>query len=135
MRIVIDASVAAAWFFPDEGSAMARRAGEHVANDGGIVPRLFWFEIRNALLIGERRKRFDQVVSSRFLARLDALPIDVDHRPSSDQVLALARRHSLTGYDAAYLELALRSAAPLATLDRELASAAAAQGVSLVRAR
>ena len=49
-------------------------------------------------------------------------------------VLALARTHRLTVYDAAYLELALRVDAPLATLDRKLAAAARAAGVPLVGA-
>jgi predicted nucleic acid-binding protein len=46
--------------------------------------------------------------------------------------MALARRHRLTVYDAAYLELALREVVPLATLDQALAAAAQAEGVSLV---
>ena len=134
MQIVIDASIAAAWFFPDEDSAIARKAGEHVFNEGGLVPRLFWFEIRNALLIGERRGRGDPAASAAFLARLDALPIEVDHRPSGIELLGLAREHALSGYDAAYLELALRSATQLATLDRRLVTAATAAGVPLVQA-
>ena len=46
----------------------------------------------------------------------------------------LARRHGLTCYDAAYLELAQRRRLPLATLDRELRAAAAAEGISLLAA-
>jgi predicted nucleic acid-binding protein len=44
----------------------------------------------------------------------------------------LARRHRLTVYDAAYLELAQREVAPLATLDDALTRAAKAEGVPLV---
>ena len=91
-------------------------------------------EIRNVLLIGERRGRIDASISSHFLSHLDALPIEVDRSPSSIRLLALARQHALSGYDAAYLELAQRNAAPLATLDRRLAAAATAAGVSLLRA-
>jgi predicted nucleic acid-binding protein len=46
----------------------------------------------------------------------------------------LSRRHRLTFYDAAYLELAQREAIPLATLDKELVTAARAEGVPLVLA-
>jgi len=46
--------------------------------------------------------------------------------------MLLARRHGLTVYDAAYLELALRRAASLATLDTKLSSAAASEGVEVV---
>lgn len=46
--------------------------------------------------------------------------------------LALAERHRLTLYDAAYLELAQRSRLPLATLDRQLREAGVAAGVPLL---
>ena len=45
--------------------------------------------------------------------------------------MALARQRNLTVYDAAYLELAIREALPLATLDRALENAAIAEGVAL----
>ncbi len=47
----------------------------------------------------------------------------------------LARRHRLTIYDAAYLELALRESLPLATLDQALAAAARSEGVEVIRGR
>ncbi len=40
----------------------------------------------------------------------------------------LARRHRLSAYEAAYLELALRRAVPLAALEQRLAEAARAAG-------
>jgi predicted nucleic acid-binding protein len=46
--------------------------------------------------------------------------------------MALARRHRLTVYDAAYLELALREHLPLATLDASLAAAARQEGVTIL---
>jgi predicted nucleic acid-binding protein len=51
---------------------------------------------------------------------------------SEHAVLTLARRHRLTVYDAAYLELPLREALPLATLDEALVAAARAEGMPLV---
>ena len=44
----------------------------------------------------------------------------------------LARRYRLSAYDAAYLELALRTGLPLATLDAGLAKAAATAGVQML---
>jgi predicted nucleic acid-binding protein len=38
-------------------------------------------------------------------------------------VLTLARAYRLTGYDATYLELVMRTGRPLATFDRQLAAA------------
>jgi len=56
----------------------------------------------------------------------------MDASPDESRVLALAHRHRLTVYDAAYLELAAREALPLATLDTELAAAAQAEQVALI---
>jgi len=60
------------------------------------------------------------------------LPIIVDRTPEEVSVRALARRHGLTVYDASYLELAQRSAAPLATLDVTLAQAVQRDNISLI---
>ena len=44
----------------------------------------------------------------------------------------LARKHRLSSYDAAYLELAMRLQLPLATLDRALAAAGRAEGLDVL---
>jgi predicted nucleic acid-binding protein len=62
------------------------------------------------------------------------LVINVDRMPGEYAVLTLARRHRLTAYDAAYLELALGEALPLATLDEALASAGRVEGLSVIGA-
>ena len=67
-----------------------------------------------------------------FLRELERIAVAVDAAPLEDQVLALARQHRLTVYDAAYLELALRQDLPIATLDMPLAAAARAEGVALI---
>jgi predicted nucleic acid-binding protein len=46
-------------------------------------------------------------------------------------VVPLAREHKLSAYDAAYLDLAIREGAPLATLDNGLRKAAKAAGVRI----
>jgi predicted nucleic acid-binding protein len=51
--------------------------------------------------------------------------------PDDNRVLELARKHQLTFYDAAYLELAARERLPLATLDKQLAGAARLEGIIL----
>jgi predicted nucleic acid-binding protein len=133
MPFVLDASVAAAWLFPDE-EGTATQAAVRLVDDTALVPALFWFEIRNVLLVGERRGRIGAADTARFLARLDGLPLEVDHAASSAVLLDLARTRALSAYDAAYLELAHRRAASLATLDRRLAAAATAEGVGLIGA-
>jgi predicted nucleic acid-binding protein len=105
-----------------------------VTVDEVVVPAVWWFEVRNLVVTGERHGRMDPTGTATFLADLETLSIRIDRAPVSDAVLALARAHRLTVYDAAYLELAGRLDAPLAPLDRKLAAAARAAGVPLVGA-
>jgi predicted nucleic acid-binding protein len=132
MGMVLDSSIVGCWCFPDESSPTADAAFGRLGTEEAIVPVLWWFEVRNVLVINERRGRIDPPGSAAFLADLETLPITFDRQSDSETVLALARAHRLTVYDAAYLELARRLDAPLATLDRKLAAAARAAGVSLV---
>lgn len=130
MPVVIDASIAAAWCFPDEEPALGADAlALDIADEAMIVPGVFWYEIRNALVRAERRGRIDGAASGSFLAQLGELQTEVDSDHDEGRTLALARRHALTFYDAAYLETAMRREARLATLDSALATAAALEGV------
>jgi len=135
--IVIDASVALAWCFPDEASEYAD--GVLVALDGrtAMVPAIWPVEVANALLVGERRKRIRQPEVRRFLDLLKGLSILEDGQPFADTVsniLPLAREHDLSAYDAAYLDVAVRHGAPLATLDAALQKACRAAGVKIFKA-
>jgi predicted nucleic acid-binding protein len=132
--IVIDASLTASWHFEDERSAAAEAILESLEHDSAYAPLIWWFEIRNVLTLGERKRRATQEQTAAFVAFLSQLPIGIDSLPDDDRVMTLARRHKLTFYDAAYLELAQREGIPLATLDKELVTAARAEGVPLVLA-
>ena len=55
--------------------------------------------------------------------------IVIDDEHDGALLLDLARRHVLTVYDAAYLEVAVRRSLPLATLDRCVHEAASALGI------
>ncbi len=55
-------------------------------------------------------------------------------RRAFGQILDLARRERLSGYDAAYLELAMRLGIPLATKDDALIQAATRVGVPVLSA-
>ena len=93
---------------------------------------LWWFEVRNALIASERRGRLTEPHTAQFLREISRLAVTVDRAPDEAGVLTLARRHRLTVYDAAYLELAVREALPLATLDTQLAAAARSETVPLI---
>ncbi len=132
MTFVLDASTTAAWCLPDENDPAADRAFDRLNLEDAFVPGLWWAEIRNILVVGERRGRIDAAESARFFSDLDQLPIHIDREPAGDVVMALARKHALSVYDAIYLELASRLASPIATLDRTLAAAAHASGLPVI---
>jgi predicted nucleic acid-binding protein len=123
-QVVVDASIALAWCFPDETSEYA---------DAVLVPSVWSLEIANAILVGERRQRLNQPEIKQFTTLLESLSLVQDTRPVAkhvDEVLPLARTHGLSAYDAAYLELSIRHSAPLATLDDRLQRAAKLAGVT-----
>jgi predicted nucleic acid-binding protein len=134
MPFVLDASIAACWAFDDEDHPAAALALERIRDDEARVPALWWFEVRNVLIVNERRGRLAEADTAAFLRWLSRLGVTVDRSPEEAAVLALARRHRLSVYDASYLELARRETLPLATLDAELARAARAEGMAVLEA-
>jgi predicted nucleic acid-binding protein len=129
---VLDASVAACWFFADETDPIASQALQVIEDDDAIVPAHWWFEVRNTMLVAERRGRTTERETSFAIDRLARMTIAQMPYPRDADVLAMARKYRLTFYDAAYLELAHREGLMLATLDNRLADAARAEGVSLL---
>lgn len=132
MSFVLDASVALAWCFEDDPGGESIRLLRALAASDAIVPQLWTLEVANGLVIAERRQRVDAAKADGFVRTLLALPIAVDPGSRSAafrDIRPLARSHLLSVYDAAYLELALRMALPLATLDRALGAAAEREGV------
>ncbi|HEX5234697.1 MAG TPA: type II toxin-antitoxin system VapC family toxin [Silvibacterium sp.] len=132
MPFVLDASVVTSWALSDENEPAATAALMRARKDSCAVPALWRFEIRNALLMAERRKRLSGAETNKFLHELAGLHIDEDFSTDETALLRLARHHNLTVYDAAYLELAWRRSIPLATLDRVLARAARAEKVPVI---
>lgn len=129
--LVVDASVSAAWFLPDEATPFTEAALTATAGGEVWVPALWWLEIGNLLLSAQRRKRIDAAKRLELVAAAEGLRLRVDREPVSLRSIdTLAERHGLTSYDAAYLELARRRGLPLATLDKALLDALLAAGVA-----
>jgi predicted nucleic acid-binding protein len=136
-RFVLDCSVALAWCFPDEKTDQSRALLRSLKEGSAVVPSLWFLEVSNAILVGERRGRLSRAMGAQALRLLGRLPIELDDRPGfplAHDLLALAREHRLSSYDAAYLEVALRLSLPLASLDRHLQAAAKKAGVRLLGA-
>jgi predicted nucleic acid-binding protein len=129
MACVIDPSVALAWLLPDETNARADAVRVAVENGADAwIPAHWWLEIGNGLLMAERRGRITPEQVAQALSLVNALPLEEDEETAEQipvRTMALARKHGLTIYDAAYLELAQRRGAMLATFDEQLLAAAA----------
>ena len=117
----------------DEEDPTATSAMRHVIEQGGVTPRIWWYELHDALLVNERRGRISSQQVSDTLADSLTLGILVDDEHDESLLLDLVRRFELAVYDAAYLEVAIRRSLPLATLDHRLREAAEAIGVAVVQ--
>lgn len=136
MNFVLDSSLGLAFVLADEATTATDKVLDSLGKGAkAFVPALWRWEIGNALLMAQRRKRLVPAEVHRHLALLAALPIEPDEGAFEEAwtaTLLLAQKHKLTCYDAAYLELALRSGIALATLDADLRSAAKSEKVALL---
>jgi predicted nucleic acid-binding protein len=109
--LVIDASIALAWFLPDESSAYALTALAAVEQSTIHVPDLWAYEVANGLVIASRRKRIKPADVPVFAAALSRLRLHVARRDTKDilgNATISALNLGLTAYDGAYVDLALR---------------------------
>jgi len=136
-RFVLDASVALAWFLGRPSAPYA----EHVRDlllrgDRAIVPALWQLEVANGFIISERRGLLAPSDTVEALQNLDSVVAQAIENSedvvSMRRALHTGRKFKLTAYDAVYLETALGQDLPLATLDRQLAAAAAKAGVQIL---
>ena len=126
---VLDCSITAAWLFEDEASSAMDYLLEHLKDGGAFVPNLWHLEVGNLLIQAEKRGRITASLIAVRLELLGNLPITTDTETAPRafrEILTLARSQTLTTYDAAYLELAIRHGVPLATRDKALIRAASA---------
>ena len=125
MTVVIDASISASWLLPDEENELARQVLLDLERSPAFVPSIWDYEIRNILIVNERRGRITRDAADAAINLLAGLNMIRDRATNWARVTELAREFTLTAYDAAYLELAVRLDLPVATLDKALTSAAA----------
>lgn len=137
MNFVLDASVTMAWLLGDT-KPTDRLYAQKVLNalkdpdTQAAVPTIWALEIANVIVRAEAKHLVSEAQSGAFLEMLSSASINSDHATFAaalNDTLQLARRYRLSAYDASYLELALRCALPLATLDVDLNKAARKAGV------
>jgi predicted nucleic acid-binding protein len=136
-RFVLDASITLAWFLDRPTAHYADHVRQLLLRGSrAVVPELWRLEIANGFLVGERRGLLTPSDVVEGLQNLDvviAQAIDSSRDSASMRgLLSIAREFRLTAYDAVYLQTALQQELPLATLDRQLLTAASKAGVEIV---
>ena len=132
---VIDTSVVMSWCFKDEINRYADVVLDLLEEATAFAPSIWPLEVGNVLLAAERRKRLSEADSVRFVTLLSELPIIVEQEPPQrmiHEILALAREHKLSSYDASYLDLAMRKGLSIATIDKNLIAAAKRSRVPII---
>lgn len=135
MSFVLDNSVTMRWFFGDgklQELAYAGSVLEAMKHTHAQVPMTWGLEVANVIARAEAKAWVTEARSEAFLAMLKDVDIEADaatYAHALSDTLQLARRYKLSAYGASYLELALRTGLPLATLDEDLLKAAKKAGV------
>lgn len=118
--LVVDASLLAASVF---GEAERDAAEARLRGCSLHAPGLIDYELSNVAVTKLRRNELTLALATLALAEFSMMALE-RHAPVPAEVAAIASRYRLSAYDAAYLWLAGALKAPLATFDRQLASAA-----------
>jgi hypothetical protein len=91
--------VSACWAFADEVHAVADAAFASLQTVQAVVPALWWFEIRNILVLNERRGRIQEKDTERFLSALAQLRIRIERQPDEAGVPRVADAARLMGIE------------------------------------
>jgi predicted nucleic acid-binding protein len=133
MDLVLDASVALAWWLPE--TETNRRYALAVARarlEGAVfhAPFIFETEIASGLLRAMRSRRIDLDLLHAALLDIESVGVQILHYPvAARSVIELATRYHLQAADAHYFEFARSRGYTLAALDGGLRTAARSHGV------
>ncbi len=132
MTIVVDAAFAVDLTASGDGPRL-EAAARRVFEEGGLAPATFWFEVASALRGMTLRGLIPPAARALALQRIRMLGVSAEPAVRDiEAVITVSDRFQLTIYDAAYLELALRTNSGLATRDAALTQAALRAGVPLL---
>jgi predicted nucleic acid-binding protein len=117
---VVDASVAAQWYFPEEHTDVAESLLE-IAKIELLAPDLLHVEMAALARERVRRGEIEAGTAERILEALRKAPIDLKSTADLAQhALALTLGERIGLSDAFYLTLAMQAGCPMVTADRRL---------------
>jgi predicted nucleic acid-binding protein len=130
--LVVDASVAVKWAFPDFVEPLTDRADDLFRQYVGgeidlVVPDLFWAEIANVFWKSVRQKKIPGLRAEAALQAMVARGFQTfSSREVLSDALSIAIQFDRTAYDSVYVALAIALQTELITADERLANALAA---------
>jgi len=131
--VVVDASVAAKWFLPENGEALVDQAAALLdiydrKQVQFVVPDLFYVEIASAIWKAVRVGRVSRAFGDQALVLLTQREFaTVPSLKLLDKAFQIAADHGRTVYDCLYVALAVQTNSQLITADERLANSLAAR--------
>ncbi len=133
---IIDAAAMGPLIIPDEANELIGILPEALGSDKALVPQHWRLEVANLARMAIRKRRLTERLLVDAFVALSVFTVILDSetdRYSWKNTLDLATRHDLTAYDAAYLELALRTDRAIITRDKALIRAASAETIAIIK--
>jgi predicted nucleic acid-binding protein len=125
--IVLDASLIIAHVLGESTIAVDSNIFDTLKGDRVMAPAHWSAEVASALTSNARRGRLSQADVALILEQIDAYDVELA-KPATvkelSDLIAFAAEQQLSAYDAAYILLAARLGAKLATLDNAMRRAA-----------
>ena len=124
-----------AWLLGESSVARDTELDTGLRDEPALVPSHWPIEISNVLRTYLRAGRLSVSDFFTIMERMDLVSVQVEPSIELDEIGPLAQfsdTHDLTAYDAAYVQLALRNGASLATLDGAMRTAAGRLNIPLL---
>lgn len=122
-ELILDASVIAKWFFPEENSEIALKIKDDFISGkvSIIVPHLLYYEVNNILKTAVKKFRIDpEIAYKAYSAFLELNIISYSTQELMNESLKIAVHSDISSYDASYVALANYLNIPLYTSDKKL---------------
>jgi len=132
--VVLDSSFLVAVVIDETRSPFARAKVADFSGARLIAPLLLNWEFSSVLLKKLRQNDIEWLDAEALASVFKRFEVGMDEAPGDAVLLGtvtLSLRWKLSAYDAAYLELALRLGAELATLDEKLTKGALSEGLTV----
>jgi len=134
-KFILDCSVYISWCLREETIKESSKVLKSIIKNEIIVPSLWAYEVTNVLTISVRRYKLTVAETHSLINDIKLLPIEFDTPTIEDisNIFNIANEQKLSAYDAAYIELALRTNTPIASFDKEVVKVSEKLGIKIFK--